>query len=296
MNDHEAMRIAVAPYKDDRTLVGWFWTDTLTWDLHRTRALRGTDWVSELRLLPKESSGRQAYMKFLDDRYRSRLKDFNLCYGLAIESLDDLGEVDFRTIAVGRHVVHEDDMAFLEVIAQRFYEIVGKAPREADPNHLVLGDRYLAGDSRESVLIAAKPWIDAVAVQPGDRYTMLYPPSTEIPSDEIEAPHVTTGKPVLICDHAINFPTESHPRTIFEQMLDEGSAAAATSKFLKAAFAKKYLLGYFRCQYIDRPASFGRGLRQGILNEKGFAREPIVSVYRDAFEEAIEVINTLNPE
>jgi hypothetical protein len=32
----------VAPLRDDPMLIGWLWTDTPTWDLLRTRALRGT--------------------------------------------------------------------------------------------------------------------------------------------------------------------------------------------------------------------------------------------------------------
>jgi len=112
----------------------------------------------------------------------------------------------------------------------------------------VFGDRYLAGDHPVIVLQAVKPWIDAVAVQPGDRYSPLYPPGTEFPNAEIEMLRTVTGKPVLICDHAISFPTAAHPLTIFKQMPDEPSAAEATRRFLAAAFAKPWMLGYLRCQ------------------------------------------------
>jgi len=285
----------VAHLRDDPMLIGWLWTDTPTWDLLRTRALRGTDWVSVLRTLPAGRPGREAYAAFLETRYANRRADLNSLYGLSLGSFAALRDADLSHVAVGRHVVQEDDEAFLGVIARRYYEVVGKAQRQADPNHLVFGDRFLAGDHPEKVLQAVKPWCDAVAVQPGDRYSPLYPPSTEFPNAEIEMLRAVTGKPVLICDHAISFPTAAHSLTIFEQMPDEASAAKAAKDFLAAAFAKPWMLGYLRCQYIDRPAGFGRGLRQGLVQADGTPRETIVRVYREAFGEVLKAMNGLAP-
>ena len=51
------------------------------------------------------------------------------------------------------------------------------------------------------------------------------------------------------------------------------------SKFLSDAFARPYVIGYLRCQYIDRPARFGRGLRQGLLRDDGQPREGFTSFF-----------------
>lgn len=107
--------------------------------------------------------------------------------------------------------------------------------------------------------------------------------------------HTVTGKPVLICDHTISFPTADHPRTIFEQMPDEAAAARATGDFLQAAFAKPWMIGYLRCQYIDRPAGYGRGLRQGIVASDGTPRESLVRVYREGFAAALKNLKALTP-
>ena len=278
---------ATKEHLNDPFLVGWFWTDTPTWDLYKTRALRRTDWVSELRSLPVDSPGRAAYESFLRNRYSGRIHELNEIYSWDLTSLDELTAQDFSRIAVGRHRVQEDDHAFLAVIAKRFYRVVGEAQRKADPNHLVFGDRYLAGDSPTFVLQAVTPWIDAVAVQPGDRYTPQYPASTHYPAAEIAQLHQVTGKPVLICDHAISFPTAAEPRTIFEQMPNEDAAAKATLAFLDAAFAKPYQLGYLRCQYVDRRSGFGRGLRQGLIRVDDSPRETLVNAYRTGFANAL---------
>ena len=291
----ERIKKAAAPLRDDPFVIGYFWTDTPTWNLIKTRALRRTDWVSALRELPPTARGRQAYAAFLEQRYVNRLDDLNTIYGLALTALEQLRDADLTAIAVGRHVVLEDDEVFLAQIAQRYYEVAGKAQRQADPHHLVFGDRYLAGDAPKSVLTAANPWIDAVAVQPGDRYSPFYPASTHFPEADIEALHTITGKPVLICDHAISFPTTEQPRTIFEQMPDEAAAAKATADFLQATFTKPYILGYLRCQYIDRPANYGRGLRQGIVQKDGTPRDALVRVYREGFAAALKQLKELAP-
>jgi hypothetical protein len=56
----QAFAREVAPSRDDPMLVGWFWMDTPTWDVLRTRALRGTEWVSAVRTLPTGVPGREA--------------------------------------------------------------------------------------------------------------------------------------------------------------------------------------------------------------------------------------------
>ncbi|MEM9480710.1 MAG: hypothetical protein AAGA58_13735 [Verrucomicrobiota bacterium] len=289
----KSIRHLASQHKDDPFLIGYLWTDTPTWSLLETRALRGTDWVTEIRRLPADAPGRKAYADFLLERYANRLADLNQFYGLNLASLDELATADLQAVAIGRHRVQEDDEAFLPKIAETYYKTAGEALREAAPNHLNFGDRYLAGDAPAGVLLAAKPYIDAVAVQPGDIYSRLYPPSTKFPEDAIEHLYQVTGKPVLICDHAISFPTPDHPRTIFEQKPSKEEAIRATQDFLQASFSKPYILGYLRCQYVDRPAGFGRGLRQGLVKTDGTTREKLVEVYRDEFRNALESLSQL---
>lgn len=281
------MQESCVQHSNNRMLIGYLWTDTPTWDIIKTRGLRGTDWVSEIRKLPAEAPGHRRYLEFLQSRYQDRLDEFNAIYGLELLSLKKLDATDLSLVPIGRHIVQADDIAFLEVIAKQFYSVVGSAQRKHDPHHLVFGDRFLLGDHPVGVLREAAKWIDAVAVQPGDLYAPLYPPSTRFAADEFRQLHAVTGKPVLICDHAISFPTPEEPRTIFEQAPSEVEAALAIEEFLTAAFAEQYIIGYLKCQYIDRPSGFGRGLRQGLLKADGTERKGIVSAYSDGFAELV---------
>ena len=283
----------VESHRGNRFLIGYFWTDTPTWDLVKTRGLRGTDWVSEIRQLPVGAPGRIRYTEFLAERYEGRLDDLNEVYGLQLDGLDQLATTNLTRIAIGRHVVREDDEAFLALIAQRYFKTVGESQRRHDPHHLVMGERYLAGDAPEAVLRAAAPYIDAVSVQPGDRYTNLYPPSTRYPAKEIERMQSLTGKPVMICDHTISYPTAEQPRTIFEQKPTQREAAEATEAFIRQAMAQPYMLGYLRCQYIDRPSGYRRGLRQGLVDAIGRPRALLADVYSRVFGEWLEAIDRL---
>ena len=97
----------------------------------------------------------------------------------------------------------------------------------------------------------------------------------------------------MICDHAISFPTAEHPKTIFEQLPTEAEAAVAISQFIADAFSEPYIIGYLKCQYIDRPAGFGRGLRQGLLRADGTQRDAIVSAYAKGFSSLLRGIDKL---
>ena len=288
---HRRIRELCERHRRNRLLIGYLWTDTPTWDVIKTRGLRGTDWVSEIRRLSADSPGRRRYVEFLTSRYKDRLAELKSIYGLDLPSFAALDEADLSSVAIGRHVVQADDTDFLEIIAEQFYSVVGSAQRKHDPRHLVFGDRYLLGDHPMGVLRQAAKWIDAVAVQPGDLYAPLYPPSTRFAVDEFRRIHEVTEKPILICDHAISFPTSSHPRTIFEQVPNEGEAALSIVRFIDAAFAESYVIGYLKCQYIDRPSNFGRGLRQGLLRNDGTERKVIVGAYAERFAEIIDGLN-----
>lgn len=273
------------------TCIGYLWTDTPTWDLIKTRGLRGTDWVSEIRSLPADAPGRIRYVEFLSRRYDGRRTALNDYYSLNLGSLADLETADLSRVAIGRHVVQADDRDFLRLIAQTFYRVVGTAQRSADPTHLIFGDRYLVGDAPTEVLEEANPYIDALAVQPGDLYAPLYPPSTKFPGEELRRMHRITGKPILICDHAVSYPTAEHPRTIFEQAPNADAAAAVISDFADASFDEPYIIGYLKCQYIDRPSGFFRGLRQGLLHADGSERPKITAAYAASFSRANDALS-----
>jgi agarase len=199
---------------------------------------------------------------------------------------------DFGLLDLTRYEVERDDQQFLGEIARRYYGIVGGTMRRYDPNHLIFGEKYLLGDTPAQVIAAAVPYIDALSVQPGDGYIPVYTPGDVYPAREISELYRLTGKPVFICDHQISFPTPVYPHTIwpYHQRRDESEAASATREFLRAAFSDAVVIGYMRCQYIDRFTARRGALKQGLLRHDGMPYERLLEESVRANAEAVRIV------
>jgi len=279
-------------HRDNKNLIAYYWTDTPTWDIHKTRRFRGTDWVSEIRRLPSRSPGRRRYTEFLRDRYEDDISRFRRAYDSRIESFDDLQKTDLGSLDLARYEIERDDQAFLGLIAETYYGIVGPAMRRHDPRHMVFGEKYLLGDMPPQVVRVAAPHLDAIAIQPGDGYIPIYTPGDTYPAEQIESLYKLTGKPIFICDHQISFATERYPKAIwpYHQRASEADAAAATERFLREAFARPYILGYMRCQYIDRFSTRRDAIKLGLLRDDGSPYAQLIDATRRGNQAVKEIV------
>jgi len=110
------------------------------------------------------------------------------------------------------------------------------------------------------VIHESLPYIDVVTVQP---YRAVFPRET------FERLYQETGKPVMICDHNISFKTPKYAEVMWETMPDAASAGKAYTQYLEDAFAMPFVIGYNRCQYIDRYQARLKMLKQGLLQVDG---------------------------
>jgi hypothetical protein len=165
------------------------------------------------------------------------------------------------------------DEGFLALIAQAHYKLIGEATRELHPGALIFGERYLSNDHPEVVVEAALPYIDVLSIQPGsDRFEVEY----------FDALYEKYGKPILICDHQCSFATPQYEKTMWKQLESEQAVADMYRNYLAEASSRPYILGYHRCQYIDRFNEHPGVLKQGMLREDGTA----YPVLQDAVKEA----------
>jgi hypothetical protein len=250
----EHLESICAPVRDHPNLIGYYWTDTPRWDLNRSRSQCGTDWVSAIRSLPPFAPGKRHYVAYL--REVCRVDEMRIYTGGERPASDVLLQSDFTRLDLDHPVVARHDREFLHLIARQYYSIAFEATRRADPEHLLFGDRYLAGDLPNQVLKEALPFVDVLSIQPyGTTFDRAF-------FDQL---HAQTGKPILICDHAINFPSRGHPETVWPQCPSEQEAAEAYNAYLWALLERPYIVGYHRCQYIDRVVPGSSLLKQGLL-------------------------------
>lgn len=152
------------------------------------------------------------------------------------------------------------DEAFLKIIAREYYSTIGRETRRLDPRSIVFGERYLFLDVPEFVLEEALPWIDAIAFQPG---------GSKLDGPMLDRLYAFSGKPILICDHQCSFPTAAYPKTMWRQLPSEEAVGEAHAEYLAEVLSKPYILGYHRCQYIDRFNAASGVLKQGLIRQEG---------------------------
>ena len=76
-----------------------------------------------------------------------------------------------------------------------------------------------------------------------------------------------TGKPIMLSDWSLSFPVGSHTNTMWPQFPTDDEAAQAYEAYLVSAFAKPYILGYYKCQYRDAVLAGGQ-LKQGLRGRR----------------------------
>jgi len=152
------------------------------------------------------------------------------------------------------------DEEFMVLIAREVYSHIGPLTRELFPDTLIFGDRYAGVALPWEVIQEALPWIDVVSVQPN---------STIFPAESFKRLYRETRKPVMICDHGMSFNTPEHSNVMWETLPDVASVGKSYERYLKEGFSTSLLIGYNRCQYIDRFKGGQKILKQGLLQVDG---------------------------
>ena len=156
------------------------------------------------------------------------------------------------------------DDAFHVLIARELYRVTGAAYREFAPGKLLFSERYntIPGAPLEIIAEAGKV-VDVISFQPYEK---------TLKGDILDQVHAMTGKPIILSDWSLSFPVEGHTNTMWPQFPTPTEAATAYEAYLTSAFAKPYILGYFKCQYRDAILPTGQ-LKQGIRTVSGELRK-----------------------
>lgn len=292
-----AARTAAARVRGQRQFLGYFWRDCTRWDLGQARASHGTDWVSWIRALPAGASGKNRYVAFLREQFGGDVTRLNASYGTTLARFDDLAALDFSSLDRSRADVLAHDRAFLRLIARAYFQTLGQAFRAADSQAILFGDRFHLRDLPREVLEEAASVVDVIAIQPGDHHHPLpfpleQPDETRFDTAAFDALHAIAKKPIILCDHQAGFFAPSTPQTgYWHQYPNAETAAASYDRFLRAAFARPYIIGYFRCQVVSAWNARARHYKQGLLDPRGepFADfvERIAQTNRDLTRETL---------
>jgi hypothetical protein len=148
----------LAAYKTDPWLLGYFSDNEMPFYRHALTNYLG---------LPPNDPGREAAMKFIQSRH-----------GAQATALD---------------VTPKDAQDFLGQVAGKYFEIVSKAIKKYDPNHLYLGSRFYAADiGKPELFKACAPFVDVVSM---NYYRAWTPDAAKLQMWARES-----GRPILITE------------------------------------------------------------------------------------------------
>jgi hypothetical protein len=165
-----------------------------------------------------------------------------------------------------------DETALLRLIVRELYAETAKVFEELDPQRLQFGERFDTLGVPDAVLEEAAKFVDVISIQPYDKV---------FNTARFDAIHKLTGKPIVISDWNLSFPTPAHAKTMWPQFATPEAAAEAYEAYLTAAFSRPYMLGYFKCQLVDAVLPTGM-LKQGLLESRaGPARDSFAARLRD---------------
>ena len=284
---------AVQPHRHN--LIGYIWTDLPSYDIRAVKARGAKDWVSTLRCLPSPSdAGRRFYSRWLRDTVcPAGSPPSCICerYGLDPSlclSWDSLKLCSVNNSATPAAM--SDDYQFLPRIAEQIYAVANASVTACDPEALVLTDTFHGwGDALEpdSVLAVAAKFAGALSLQPGGG---AYNKSM------YERVHSQFGRPIFMADAGMAFPIQNYSRYVWNEFSSQRDAAAVYAADVVSAAQSGYMIGFNKCQLIDRVVDQAHGvgpLKVGLLSFNGTPHQPLTSLVAAANQEAIAAAELL---
>ena len=252
--DREAEKACV-PNRDDPEVLGYFIDNELAWEARRGGPAGAWGLFDNACAKPAGNTARAALDAFLAE----------------------------RGLKVGDDIPIPVRMAFVEFVAERYFEITTEAIRRHDPNHLVLGCRFAGTVYPDEVFRAAGKYCDIVsingyAVPVPDRNEMLlsfrdrYYPIAETLSKLGEL----SGRPIMLTEWSFPAFDSGLPclRGVGKRFDTQAERAWASALYARSVLSCPWVVGYDYFMWVDMPAKgisyrFPEDSNYGLVREDG---------------------------
>ena len=256
---------------------------------------RSAQWVNHHLSLPAGSSGREALVDLLADRYAGDVRKFNRVYGLSLEAIEDLKSKSVLVYSneferanfpdVGKHLepaqMH-DYRAILSHMAVSLYRIAHNAIRRWDTNHLILGsfikEWALDGESWK----AAAPYVDMIAPQHVN---------AEISIDELGK---AAGLSLIVSDEEAGFHYPGNKGNLYRGVVSHDKRGEIYQANLMRHYKDPQVLGvtFCACLYDQDGESLKKNKQGGFYDIDGNPRrnliEMVTEINREVYTHAPE--------
>lgn len=231
----------VAPYKDDPMLIGYFIDNEYEYHKFYTH-------VPKLKASEAAIKGR--LVKRLKDKYQELYK-FNSEWQTSFKSFEELKEAELplQTSAAWR-----DMEAFFQYYLDTFYGTVSRLYRKYDPNHLLLGDRWLMtpflNEKFRSVMAKFEgKYVDVISI---NNY------SYNLEAGLLEDVYAKSGgKPILISEFGFGTAEQGLEPLLPNSAVNQSQRGMRYRNYVEAAASLDYIVGAHVFNYVDQ-AGLGR--------------------------------------
>ncbi len=248
-------------HADDHLLVGYFIDNEMHW---------GPDWrtghelLDDFAELPPMAPGKQALVNLLSMNHHGDIADFNRAWGTDFASFDAVAAAtSFPARGVSASAT-ADRSAFITLASRRFFSVTSGAIRAADPNHLVLGVRFVAAFVPVEAAAAAGAFCDVITV---NDYEFVIDPQTIYPPDQygmvlrntpraLEDFYVVSGRPVMVTEFGYRAVDSGLPNTwppVYPTFATQSDRADQFSAFADGLLSAPWVVGYHWFEYADEP-------------------------------------------
>lgn len=274
----------VAPFKDDKTLVGWFTDNELQWY---------GDTIFCFHLNNQQPSlTREKLIALLKEHYKNDFtalqKDFSVGQATTFDELGRRGGVHLMPAGQGLALINR----FTQLVAERYYRVVHDAIRKHDPNHLILGDRYMSY-CPAAVARAAGPYVDVISTNFDWPDWM----TGKLPTHYLQMLHDESRKPVLITEWYVaakeNRSGNRNRGVSFTIVPTQDQRAVTAERRLGELLSLPYVVGAHWFRYADEPtngrAADGEDFNFGLVDIHNEPYDKLVDGMRRANLDAYEL-------
>ncbi|NOZ24010.1 MAG: hypothetical protein GXP25_23275 [Planctomycetes bacterium] len=250
---------------DDKLLIGYFLDNEMQWN---------TDWrlgpslFDHYTSMPADTAGKKALVGFFKDRYPSPSAMAEV-WQPAVKTWDELAGATQLTPHMGREDrAATDREAFTRFAARRYFRVCTEALRRADPNHLILGCRFVNWTVPEAVVQACGEYCDVVSLnfyEIGPLGHVVYLAKSAMKVRLISSDHAfrrfykLTGKPLMITEFGFRAMDSAPPNTYPPPLIAQPTVPTQTDrgrkfeKYVKEWAATNYIVGYHWFCWVDEP-------------------------------------------
>jgi len=228
------------PRVNDSLLLGYFLDNELKWGpkLRSNRHL-----LDDFIKLSSRSPGKKIAIKALLKAFDNNVEKLSIRLRVKLKSLEGLLRYS-GSLPIGG-IFDKARSIFLRYFAERYFNVSTSIIRAYDPNHLILGVRFVWIPPVE-VLEVARKYLDVISIN-------IY--TTHPPLEALEYVYNVTRRPIMITEFSFKAVDSGLPNTkgAGEPTETQLSRAYLTAKYALKIIELPYVIGYHWFQYTDQP-------------------------------------------